>query len=95
MRRPKKQKFMRYDLVQITDEMPRSMSHFRKGCRAVVRGSYTDEYGWGGSSGRKQYSLVLEGPDGGFGAWYEEDQLTLIEPNRPDLYEQWDDTAGE
>jgi hypothetical protein len=76
------QKFFKGDLVQI-GEMPSYMSHFDGNCKAIVLYTYAESYG-GGARESKQYCLHLL-PRGGESSWYEEDQLTLVEPDRFDL----------
>ena len=76
------QKFFKGDLVQV-GEMPEYMSHFMGNCKAIVIHTYNEAYG-DGSRGDRQYCLYLI-PRGGTSSWYEEDQLTLIEPDRFDL----------
>ena len=78
------QKFFKGDLVQV-GEMPPHMSHFYGDCKAIVIGSYTEQYGKGPRSD-KQYTLfILKRGDQGEVSWYQEDQLTLIEEDRFDL----------
>ena len=78
----KKQKFFRGDLVQIADDLGRSMRHFEKGCQAIVIGSYAEL-----CSDKESvddlclYILPAEGEI----SWYHSHHLTLIEPNRYDL----------
>lgn len=68
-----KQKFQRGDLVQIDEDLGYSMSHFTSNTRAVVVGSYDEQYGLGNT---KDYTLYIEGE--GECSWYHEHQLTLI-----------------
>lgn len=77
------QKFFKGDLVQV-GEMPEYMSHFTGNCKAIVLYTYKEHYGDGIRRGDKQFCLYLL-PNKGASAWYEEDQLTLIEPDRLDL----------
>jgi hypothetical protein len=75
-----KQKFPRGSKVYITKDMPKYMSHFSKGCQAIVEFTYKQEYG-GGEDGAKSYSLLIldeQGKADYTSAWYEEDQLTLL-----------------
>ena len=75
------QKYFKGDLVQV-GEMPIYMNHFDGNCKAIVLYTYAEAYG-GGAREEKQYCLhILQR---GEVAWYEEDQLTLIEPDRFDL----------
>jgi len=76
------QKFFKGDLVQV-GEMPIYMRHFDGNCKAIVLYTYEELYGRSGDK-RQQYSLHLL-PSRGEVSWYEEDQLTLIEPERFDL----------
>lgn len=76
------QKFFKGDLVQV-GEMPEYMSHFMGNCKAIVIHTYNEVHG-GGARFDKQYCLHLL-PRGGESSWYEESQLTLIEPDRLDL----------
>lgn len=87
------QKFMQGDLVQIGEEIPWIRSgdkvlHYRtdSGKRAVIKGSYDDQYG-GGAAMRKTYTVLVEGS--GPVSWYDDDDLTLIEEGRFDLFEAW------
>lgn len=80
------QKFHAGDLVQVADNLGSEMSHFTGGCRAVVIGSYADQYG---SDNTHSYTLHLEGQ--GQCSWYEEGQLTLIEAGAHELVKQWKD----
>ena len=77
------QKFFKGDLVQIGD-MPPMMSHFEGNCKAIVLYTYAEKYGRSGANSDKDYSLFLLG-HGGEVAWYHEDQLTLIAPDRLDI----------
>jgi hypothetical protein len=79
-----KQKFQRGDLVQVADDLGEMMSHFTSGCRAIVMGSYDDQYGGGNTD---SYTLHLEGRSQS--SWYYEHQLTLIESNQLALLDQW------
>jgi len=80
-----KQVFHKGDLVHVTKDMPSYMSHFTGDTDAIVIGSYADQYG---GSDTKDYTLHLK--SGGQCSWYEENQLTLIEANRIDLLETWE-----
>lgn len=86
MKRGTKQKFYRYDLVRVADDLGKTMSHFPgAGELAVVEGSYADLCH---GSDRKSFGLMFE-KHGGV-SWYNESQLTLIETGRVDLYEKWE-----
>jgi hypothetical protein len=76
------QKFFKGDLVQV-GEMPVYMSHFTGNCQAIVIGSYTEQCSKSKDSD-KQYTLHLLS-NGRESSWYEEGQLTFIEPDRFDL----------
>ena len=78
------QKFHKGDLVQI-GAMPDYMRHFQGNCRAIVIGSYADQYG---GNDHDSYTLFIEGQ--GETSWYEENQLTLIEADRLGLLAEWD-----
>lgn len=76
------QKFFAGDLVRIADDLGPSMSHFTSGCEAVVIYSYAEHYGETRGRYTKMYCLYL--PNEGESSWYEEEQLTFIEPDRFD-----------
>lgn len=76
------QKYFKGDLVQI-GPMPFSMKHFRGNCKAIVLYTYKEAHG-GQARHEQDYALYVL-PRGGTSAWYLEEQLTLIEPNRFDL----------
>lgn len=78
------QKFNKGDLVQIAKDLEPWMSHFTSNCRAIVIGSYAEQYG---GDDCEAYTLFLEGR--GKCSWYKEHQLTLLEAGRLDLLEQW------
>ena len=75
------QKFFKGDLVKIADDLGRSMSHFPKGCEAVVIATYAELYSGGSSDGTEYVLHIL---NEGENSWYKEHQLTLIEPDRFD-----------
>jgi len=79
------QKFHKGDLVHVAKNLGPCMSHFTLDVDAIVIGSYSDQFGGGGTS---SYTLHLKGP--GKSSWYEEHQLSLIEHNRIDILEQWE-----
>lgn len=90
------QKFKKGDLIRIAKDLDSSlsfssenleppMSHFPKDRDAIVIGSYADQYG---GCDTKIYTLFLRG--GGKCAWYKERHLTLIESNRLDLLNKWE-----
>ena len=75
------QKFFKGDLVKVGD-MPSFMDHFPGNCKAIVIASGAEEY----DGNPKEYILhILKGNERGEHSWYEENQLTLIEPDRLDL----------
>jgi hypothetical protein len=71
---PKGQKFPCGSRVRITDDLGRFMSHFESGCDATVRYTYAHAYG---GDNVESYCLDVDGY--GEVAWYEEQQLTLID----------------
>ena len=79
------QKFKRYDLVKIAEDLGPSMSHFQSGCEAIVIGSYADEYG---GNDTENYTLHIKGR--GEVSWYWEWQLTLIKRNQREILELWE-----
>lgn len=82
---PRKEKFRHGDVVQIADDLGPSMDHFTKSKRAIVIGSYRDQYG---GNTTDQYTIFVEGQ--GKTSWYYEHQLTFIEHN-PKLLDTWED----
>ena len=79
-----KQKFRKFTMVRVSEEMPSYMSHFDCGFDAIVDGTYSQLYGGGDV---KSYSLYVLSKDRkeivNSVSWYEEDQLTeLLEQNR-------------
>lgn len=86
----RQEKFRRGDLVRISKDLGPSMEHFDgKGARAIVLGSYRDQYGGSGDHATKEYSLFIE--DFGHESWFHEHQLTLIEKGSHALLETWED----
>lgn len=79
------QKFKYGDLVQVADDLGPSMSHFQSGVKAIVIGSYKDQYGGNNTS---SYTVHIEGA--GRTSWYEECQLELIEEGRADILQEWE-----
>lgn len=78
------QKFFKGDLVRVGD-MPKSMKHFTNNCEAIVLETYSEMDGEITKMHDKEYTLyILSREWSGESSWYEEDQLTLIEPNRLD-----------
>lgn len=87
------QKFQQGDLVLVAADAPwiyqgGKVVAYQTGAgeNAVVLGSYYDQFG-GGKAERSQYSLLFE--KHGMVSWYDEEDLTLTEPGRFDLYEKW------
>lgn len=74
----KKQKFKRGDYLRVEREGKNKMN-------AIVLGSYADEFG---GDNIDDYSLYIEGWSES--AWYDVDELTLIEKNRMDLLDKWE-----
>jgi hypothetical protein len=64
-------KFIRGDTVKICKILPNYMDHFESNKLAIVS-----------RSDKKQYVLVILHPKPHYIAWYEEDQLILIDDNR-------------
>jgi len=78
------QKFNKYDLVRVAKDLGKSMQHFTADCDAIIIGSYHDQFGDGYTA---DYTIHIKGKSEH--SWYHESQLTLVEPNRKDLLEQW------
>ena len=76
------QKFFKGDLVEVGN-MPPNMRHFMGNCKAIVLYTYAERCGPGKNS-EKSYCLHII-KDRNDHAWYYEDQLTLVEPERFDL----------
>lgn len=75
----RRQKFFRGHRVKIADKLPEEMSHFEAGCEAIIRSSYSDEYG---GDNVEDYGLLLLTENPHHVWWYEEDQLTLVDSDR-------------
>jgi len=82
-RKPKKenskQKFKRGAKIRVCKEMPPNMSHFDSDFEAIVEYTYNQKYGGGDID---SYSLIMLDENGdpiNSIAWYEENQLTLID----------------
>lgn len=82
------QKFHNGDLVHIVANPGSSMAHFESDVDAIVIGSYADQYG---GSNHDSYTVRIK--NGGEVSWYDERQLELIEPNRSDLLQRWEEEA--
>lgn len=78
------QRFFAGDRVRITKDMPMSMEHFSCDQEAIVLYSYSDRYGRGCARDDTQICLYLL-KDKYECAWYDDDQLTLIDEDRFDL----------
>lgn len=77
-------KFKRGNLVRIADDLGLSMAHFEKGCDAIINkvnrthSDYIDENNNRSTEYRYDYEVMF--PDtGNTSAWYDENQLTLID----------------
>ena len=79
------QKFFLGDLVRIADDLGVGMSHFPKGRDAIVLYSYSEQHGRALGSDKMFGLYVLSGSGKGENAWYDDNQLTLIEEDRFDL----------
>lgn len=81
------QTFSKGDIVKVADDYPwitqggnpPKVIAYKPGYGelAIVVGSYTDQYAWGGKDGRKRYTLQFE--KHGKMSWYDEKYLTLVE----------------
>jgi len=80
------QKFNKGDLVRVDKELKPGMSHFYKDCDAVIIGSYADKFG---GDNHEKYSIYIKGI--GECSWYFEDQLALIEHDRINLIDEWEE----
>lgn len=78
--------------MMIAKDLGPSMPHFPRDKRAIVMGSYYEQYG-GGSQGKKDYTLYVEGE--GRSSWYHEHQLTLLQEDGKTLLKQWEQEARE
>lgn len=77
------QKFLRGQLVYVTDEMPPYMRHFKSDMLAIIDHSYSDAHSSG--SVDECYSILYFSEDYKIlttSAWYETEQLTLIDGDR-------------
>lgn len=68
--------FKRGNRVKIDDDLGPHMSHFRKGCEAVIEHSYYEKYG-GELRQMTEFALMFD--DGSTSAWYPGCCLTLID----------------
>ena len=62
-----------------------SKSHFSSDCEGIIDYSYASEYGRGSEL---SYGIFIK--DKGTSAWYEHDELSLIERGRVDLLGEWE-----
>lgn len=86
----RREKFRHGDLVRVSDDLGPAMAHFLgKGKRAIVLGSYRDQYGGREERNAHQYTLFIEGE--GQSSWYDEEQLTLLEANAVSLLDSWEE----
>lgn len=86
----KTQKYKNGDLVRVAKDLGPLMSHFTSDCDAIVIHSYADKYG---GDNINSYCIHIKGE--GQCAWYEEDQLTLIESDRLDILCKWEQESEE
>jgi hypothetical protein len=78
------QKYHQGDLVRIAEDLGPHRAPFESNCDAVVVESYSDRYE---GANHQFYKLYLKGY--GEALWYHDSKLTLVEPGRMDLLEQW------
>ena len=72
------QKYFRGQIVFITKELPKGMSHFRSNQMAIITGSYSDQHG-----GEDTDSFgVMFMSDGSEVSWYQANQFELISDDR-------------
>ncbi len=85
-------KYVKGDLVRLSDELPRSMSHFKgRGKLAIVMYDSKEPSEF---YGEHQYGLLIKGR--GLSAWYQESLIVeLIEQRRLDLIEPYEKEADE
>jgi hypothetical protein len=81
------QKFRKNTFVRVCDDMPEHMSHFTCGVDAIVSNTYSQA---NGGKDVKSYSLYLikDGRIYNPCAWYDEDQLALLEKHSYEDAEQ-------
>ncbi|NOR84872.1 hypothetical protein GQ473_02035 [archaeon] len=76
-----KPRFKRGDFVRIVDDLGPTMSHFRAGANAIILHSDVDMNPFISESiYSPQYQLIFT-DTGNEVAWYEEDQLILMQPH--------------
>lgn len=81
------QKYHKGDLVQIDNNLGIGREHFPSGKKAIVIGSYKDQYG-GKDVKNPEYTLFIHGE--GEHSWYQENVLTFIKRNQYELLDQWE-----
>lgn len=82
------QKFNKGDHIQVAKDLGSCMSHFQNDCEAIVMYTYNEKYGGGDID---SYCIHIKGH--GQVSWYHEGQLKLIQADRLNLLEQWEDEA--
>jgi hypothetical protein len=82
-----KQKFKKLSFVRVCDVMPRYMSHFESGFDAIVKGTCSQLHGDTDIDNYSLYKIVNDKIVDCM-AWYEENQLTLIDDNNRDKAEE-------
>ncbi len=83
--------------MRIAKDLGPSMKHFTSDCEAIVVASYDQEYGGrstptldrNNDPDNTNYTLHLKGR--GKSSWYYGHQLTLLEADRQDLLQAWED----
>lgn len=86
-----KQKFEKFDLVRVDDELPPFQAFYSgRGEEAIVIGSYEDQYG--SESGEHEYTLLFS--CGNKISWYSEGSLTLVKENDRESYHKFKNTKG-
>jgi len=78
------QKYFRGYRVKVQEVMPKEMAHFAAGFEAIIIGSFTDQFLTNQPDDYKNYELLQleDGKPVNTGAWYLEDQLTLLSDDR-------------
>lgn len=77
------QKYFAGDLVYVAKDLGLSMNHFEKDQQAIVLHTYSEKYGQSAQND-KEYCLYLLKSKTEV-SWYEEHQLSFIEPDRFNL----------
>lgn len=78
------QKFFKGDLVYI-NKLPKHSSHFRQECNAIVIASYAEQFNHSPQATNEFTLYVLSDLYPSECSWYNEENLTLIQPDRFDL----------